>query len=220
MRHAFLTVAIGAALVIGVGGVEAASISGYLDDSGNLALAASDGYQDLRAARFGNDDEIARNVALYELTVLSEGTFSFSSLGWAKGGAEPYFTLFAGSGLAAAFLDSNGLSDPFTIDFSISRFLQAGTHMMALGVWENMSFAENNPDLDPSLADGFTALGDPGRLGNYYYEVVISSADAEFEEPRPAGDLRNPTPAPEPSALLLIACGASGALARVRRRRQ
>jgi hypothetical protein len=29
-----------------------------------------------------------------------EGTFSFDSFGYAAGGAEPYFTLFAGNGTA------------------------------------------------------------------------------------------------------------------------
>jgi len=56
----------------------------------------------------------------------------------------------------ATFLDSNYF-DP-NIDFSLTRALPAGTYMLALGVWVNMSFAENNPDAVPSLGDGFTAL--------------------------------------------------------------
>ena len=215
MRRVFIAAVVGMVLVVGAGTGRAASVtvSGYFNDAANPALAASDGYLDLRAARFGDDDEIARNVALYELTVTTAGLLSFDSAGWAAGGAEPYFTLFEGSGVMATFLDSNYF-DP-NIDFSLTRALPAGTYMLALGVWMNMSFAENNPDAVPSLGDGFTALGDPTRLGTYYYELAVSSDDGIFEDPVPSGDLRN-TPAPEPSGLLLMAVGALGVLARRR----
>lgn len=195
------------------------TVSGYLDDSTNPALVGSDGYMDLHAPRFGNDDEIARNVALYELTVSAGATVFFDSFGYAAFGAEPYFSLFDGSGTAATFVDSNFNCDFFNIDFSCSLLLTAGTYMVALGVWENMSFAENNPDADPALGDGFTALGDPNRLGSYYYELRISSDEETAFEATPAGDLRSTPPTiPAPSTLLLVGCGLVG-LARTTRAR-
>lgn len=222
MRRALIASALGVGLVVAGGTAHAApfTISGYLDDPTNTALVASDGYMDLKPARFGDDDQIARNVALYEMTVTTAGTFTFTSFGYAAFGAEPYFTLFAGSGLPATFLDSNGVSDPLNIDFSFSRTLTSGVYTLALGVWMNMSFAENNPDADPSLGDAFTALGGPGALGNYYYELEVASDDGgEFDDPTPAGDISN-QPIPEPSLLLLVAFGASGAFARFHRRRR
>jgi hypothetical protein len=79
---------------------------------------------DLGAPAFGDDNDIALNVALYALSVTTAGTFGFESFGHAAGGVEPYFTLFAGSGDAATFLESN-LFDPL-IDFSISGVALAG----------------------------------------------------------------------------------------------
>ena len=162
-------------LLAGSAGAATITLSGFLDDSTNAALIASDGYQDFQAARFATDDEVVRNVAMYTFTVTTGGTFSFDSFGWALGGAEPYFSLFEGAGASATFLDSN-VFDP-SIDFSLSRALVAGDYMLALGVWSNMSFAENNPDADPTLDDAFTALGDPSRLGSANYELRISSDD-------------------------------------------
>jgi len=187
------------------------TLSGYFNDALNAALIASDGYGDLQAPRFGNDDEIARNVALYALTVDSPDTFYFDSFGYGAGGAEPFFSLFAGSGTAATFLDSNFFIP--AIDFSLSALLPAGDYMLALGVWVNQSFAENSPDADPTLGDGFTALGDPSKLGNYYYELLVSSDDPDTTfDVTDAGDLPpggggGGTPVPEPSTLLLMLTG-------------
>jgi len=147
-------------------------------------------YSDLGPALFGNDNEIANNVALYPLSVPVAGNVTFDSNGYMAGGAEPYFTLFQGSGLAATFLDSNYFIPD--IDFILSRNLAAGDYMVALGVWMNMSFAENNPDANPTLGDGFIGLGEPGRLGNYYYELAVTTPDQAV---------------PEPSTLLLVGAG-------------
>jgi hypothetical protein len=46
-------------------------------------------------------------VALYTFNVAASGSVSFTSLGFAGGGVDPYFSLFSGSGNAAGFLGSN-----------------------------------------------------------------------------------------------------------------
>jgi hypothetical protein len=205
-RATVLIAALTSGLFLSAGHASATTVSGHLNDSTNTALVGSDGYQDLQAARFGNDGEIARNVAVYELTVTNTGTLDFTSLGYAAFGAEPYFTLFQGSGTGATFLGSNYF-DP-NIDFSLSYLLNAGSYMFAIGVWMNMSFAENNPDADPTLGDGFTALGGPGQLGSYYYELEIASADGGVFDINPAtGIITPPQPVPEPSTWLLMGFG-------------
>ena len=204
-------------LSAGSAGASTFTLSGFLNDSTNTALIASDGYQDFQAARFANIDEIARNVAVYTFAVTTGGTFTFDSVWFVAGGAEPYFSLFVGSGTAATFLDSN-FFDP-NIDFSLSRALAAGDYMLALGVWANMSFAENNPDGDPTLGDAFTALGDPSRLGSAYYELKISSDDgAGSAAPGGIAPGPGPTPVPEPSTLWLLGTGLSGLLWSARKR--
>jgi len=163
-------------------------LSGYLDDPGNTALV----WSDLGPPLFGDDGEIANNVALYELVVPLGGPVSFDSNGFAAGGADPYFTLFAGSGPGATFLHSN-YEQAFCCggDFLENVVLGAGTYTVAMGVFANMSFAENGGG---SLGDGFIKLGVPGYLGNYYYELGIS-----FEAP--------PPPVAEPASLLMSLLG-------------
>ncbi len=157
--------------------------SGRLDDTANAALVASD----LGAPVFVDPDPnpltrcdpcvIANNVALYTLAVPSAGPASFVSTGFAAGGAAPYFTLFAGTGAGATFLASN--YDDAVLgdggDFSMSLALAAGSYTLAIGDFENMSFAENLGT--GTLADGFIAIGDPSVLGNssYRLEVTLNS---------------------------------------------
>ena len=62
--------------------------------------------RDLGAALFGDDFEIANNVALHTFSVAAPGSFNFDSNGYDAGGIDPYFTLF-GTGPTATFLASN-----------------------------------------------------------------------------------------------------------------
>jgi hypothetical protein len=88
-------------------------------------------------------------------------------------------------------------------DFVVSDALLPGTYQVALGTFANMSFAENLGA--GTLADGFIALGEPGSLGNYYYELKVSLPDATAA-------------VPEPATLSLTGLGVLGAVARFRRR--
>ncbi len=148
--------------------------SGHFDNPVNPALVASD----LGAASFVDAFAIANNVALYNLSVPIAGIVTITSTGFAAGGADPYFSLFAGSGGSATFLVSN-YEQAFSTggDFDYTGTLAAGVYRLAIGVFANFSFAENLGS--GSLADGFTALGTPGLLGNASYRVVVATAVPE-----------------------------------------
>ena len=169
--------------------------TGRFDDPANSALVASD----LTAASFIDEFAVANNVAIYDLVVGIAGTVSIKSTGFGEGGIDPYFTLFQGSDGTATFFDSNYLQAFSTGgDFSYSASLGAGAYKIALGIFANMSFAENFGA--GTLADGFVALGEPGSLGDGHYRLVVS------------------TPVPEPSAWLLLASGIGGLAMRRRLR--
>ncbi|MBL8307936.1 MAG: DVUA0089 family protein [Rubrivivax sp.] len=156
--------------------------SGRLDDPGNAALVGSD----LGAPSFVDGRAVANNVALYIFDVLSPGLVTIQSSGFAAGGIDPYFSLFAGAGSTASFVDSN-YAQAFSTggDFVFSAMLPAGTYRMALGAFANMSRAENLGT--GSLADGFTGLGAPMYLGDGSYHLTLNS------------------PVPEPAAWGLLA---------------
>ena len=157
---------------------------GNLGDSGNGALVGSD----LGAPDFTDANAVADNVALYTFTVTHGGTVSIVSTGFAGGGVDPYFTLFTGSGASATFLDSNDAQATTTGgDFTWTGSLGVGTYEIALGAFENMSFAENLGS--GTLGDGFIFLGDPNSLGNGAYSLTLS------------------TPVPEPGSAWLLAVG-------------
>jgi hypothetical protein len=171
---------------------------GYFNDPGNSALIGSD----LGSASFADDDEIAGNIFLYNLNITVDGNVSFISKGYAAGGAEPYFSLFQGVNRdSATFLDSNySISE---IDFSLNKYLTIGSYWIALGVWENMSIAENYGS--GTLGDGFTGLGVPGYLGNYYYELEVTQTEQ---------------PVPEPGTILFTLLGLAGLMGLRKKSRQ
>jgi hypothetical protein len=185
----------GALLVAAAASASAQTYTGRFDDPRNTALVASD----LSAASFADEFAIANNVAIYDLVVPIAGTVSIQSTGFGEGGADPYFTLFQGADATATFLDSNYLQAFSTGgDFSYSASLAAGAYKIALGVFANMSFAENLGS--GTLTDGFIALGEPGSLGDGHYRLVVT------------------TPVPEPSTWLLLLLGMGGLAMRQRRR--
>ena len=177
------------------------TLAGNLGDPGNAALVGSD----LGAPDFTDDNAVANNVALYAFTVFQPGVVSVTSTGFGAGGVDPYFTLFAGTlaaPSAATFVDSNFAQATTTGgDFAWSGTLAAGSYEIALGDFENMSFAEQQPDLY-TLADGFIGIGDPGSLGD-----PASSAFGSYS-------LTLATPVPESSSWGLMALGLAAVAAR------
>lgn len=167
------------------------TVSGFLDDcAGNAALVGSD----LLAPSCVDDLSVVNNVGIYGFNVApaEAGTVRFRSVGHAAGGAEPYFSLFQGSGTGASFVASN-LAEPL-IDFDFAVVLAAGDYMIAIGAWQNMSFAENSGA--GGLAEGFIGLGVPNGIGTSYYELDVSF-----------GRLPPPNPIPAPGTLALVALG-------------
>ncbi len=156
---------------------------GNFGDPTNAALIGSDS----AGPSFTDAGAEANNVALYDLVVPVTETVSIVSTSFAAGGADPYLTLFQGSGAAATFFDSN-YDQAFSTggDLDYSATLAKGSYEVALGVFANLSFAENYGS--GTLADGFTGLGDPGSLGNgsYAVKVTLGSGTAAAPEIDPS----------------------------------
>jgi hypothetical protein len=186
-----------AALLATALGAGATTLSGNLGDPGNAALVGSD----LGAPDFTDDNAIANNVALYTFSVDHAGTVDIVSTGFAAGGVDPYFTLFMGSGNTATVLDSNYVQATTTGgDFSWSGALGVGSYEIALGAFENLSFAENLGS--GTLGDGFIQLGDPSSLGDGSYALTLT------------------TPVPEPGGGWMLALGLAAIGTRLRRARR
>jgi hypothetical protein len=160
--------------------------SGALDDPTNQALVGSD----LGAAQFGSDWDVAGNLAIYTFVVTATEQVVFDSADASLGGVVPYFSIFAGTGSGATFVDSN--YDTAGDDFHLVESLALGTYTLVLGVNQNLSFAENYGA--GTLGDGFTGIGDPSQLGNAHYEFSVT------------------TPVPEPAAGWLAGLGLAATL--------
>ncbi len=197
IRNALAGATLVAAAMTAAAATATTTLAGNLGDPGNAALVGSD----LGAPDFTDDNAIANNVALYTFTVNHAGAVSVASTGFAGGGVDPYFTLFTGSGAGATFLASN--YDQATTtggDFTWSGSLAVGSYEIALGAFENMSFAENLGS--GTLGDGFIMVGDPNSLHSGAYSLDLT------------------TTIPEPSSLWLMAIGVAAVGTRTWRARR
>lgn len=191
MIHRLTIAATCACLLAGAADAASLTFSGFLNDPGNTALRGPDAMPS--PPSFVDDWEIANNVAVHAFNLPVAGLVSFESLGFAAGGADPYFTLFAGNDDSATVAGSN-FDQAFATggDFLLTFALPAGDYQVAMGLFANMSLAENLGS--GTLGDGFTRLGVPEYLGSSYYELVVTT---------------DVVPTPEPTALLLLALGLS-----------
>lgn len=184
MLHTLLRPVVVLALAAACGSALAGTVtfSGKLGDPTNPNVVASD----LGAAQFSDDQAKANNVALHALHVAIGGSVTFTSTGWASGGVDPYFTLFSGTDWATAtFVDSNYLHAlAVGGDFTQAITVPAGDYTIALGAYENLSFAENLGS--GVLADGFIGLGDSRFLGDGSYSLAVLLPDAR-SVPEPGG---------------------------------
>jgi hypothetical protein len=127
----------------------------------------------------------------------------------APGGFDTYFSLFAGTGSSAIFLDSNddggcgpASPDPVCEDSRLTlNSLAAGDYTLALTLPNNYSIAENYGYGD--LGDGFIDL-----QGDYYDYASgeVRTSNFAFDISSGTG-LGTPTPTPEPSSLTLLVSG-------------
>ena len=191
MKPAFIAPLLALASLAATSITAAQTFQGRFDDATNTALVSSD----LSAPSFVDLYEIANNVALYSFDVGAAHTVSIRSTGFAAGGADPYFTLFAGAGLGATYVASN-FDQAFSTggDYAFEGLLSAGTYQLALGVFANQSFADN---LGGTLGDGFIGLGEPYALNDASYRVEVDTNAVA-------------SPVPEPSTWMLLGAGLFG----------
>lgn len=170
------------------------TLNGNLGDLTNTALVASD----MGVPQFAADRDTANNVALYALHVALAGNISFSSTGFALGGIDPYFTLFSGTDRATTTFLASNFDHATTLggDFTLDAVLAAGDYTVAIGVFENLSFAENLGI--GFLADGFIGVGVPDLFRNGSYSFTVTLPDA--------------TTVPEPGGVALVLTAAFAAL--------
>lgn len=172
------------ALTLAGGMAQAAveTLSGRLDDATNTALIGSWGAPPVFTA---DPLDSSENVALYNFTLAASQTVRFESQGYAAGGIDPYVSLFSGTGGPATFVRS--FSGSAVGDFDETVLMLAGDYTIAIGLYMNMSFAENYGA--GMLADGFTGLGG-SVFGDGSYRLVLTTSDVR--------------PLPEPGTLWLL----------------
>lgn len=180
-------------LACGLAQAAVQTLSGRLDDAGNPALIGSFGAPPVFTA---DPLDSMENVALYTFSLAAGQAVRFESQGYAAGGIDPYVSLFAGVGDTATFVRSfAGLA---VGDFDETQALLAGDYTVAIGLYMNMSFAENSGA--GTLGDGFTGLGG-SDFGDGSYRLVLTSSDQQR--------------LPEPGSLYLLLAACVGlALAR------
>ena len=192
MRIKSLIVLICLGLLSGTANADTVTLSGHFNDPANTALRntyfdAVSGDPYLGPALFINDYDYATNVAIYGLSVTSDGAVTFSSKGYTGVGADPYVSIFLGSDFGATFpMSIFNLSGPGDFIYT-EPMMSAGNYMIAICVYENMSFAENYGT--GTLGDGFTIISGPGSLGNplsvyyAYYELEVTGPVQSVPEP-------------------------------------
>ncbi|MDO9314307.1 MAG: DVUA0089 family protein [Burkholderiaceae bacterium] len=152
------------------------TLSGRLDDATNQALVGSFGELPVFTA---DPLDSMQNVALHSFSLGAGQAVRFESLGYAAGGIDPYVSLFLGTGDQATFLRS--FAGTTVGDFDEIESLVPGNYTLAIGLYSNMSFAENFGV--GTLGDGFTGLGG-SDFGTGYYELVLTTRDGN-EVPEP-----------------------------------
>ncbi|MCE4537870.1 DVUA0089 family protein [Pelomonas sp. P7] len=176
-----------------VGGLAQAAVqtlSGRLDDAANTALIGSFGAPPVFTA---DPLDSMENVALYAFNLAANQAVRFQSLGYAAGGIDPYVSLFSGTGDPATFVRS--FAGAAVGDFDETVMLLAGDYTVAIGLYMNMSFAENYGS--GTLGDGFTGLGG-SDFGDGSYRLLLTTSDV--------GRL------PEPGSLGLLLVALAGAV--------
>ncbi len=184
MTHLLRTALAAATLALAGLPAHAASVAytGNLGDPGNPYLHS----YDMGAPVFvdpsdpgDNSAVVANNVALYALDLGQPGTLTITSASLAHG-IDSLVSLFQGSDLTATLVGSQ------TDDFTWSLPVAAGWYWVAIGDWDNDSFADNLGT--GTLGDGFIGLGQPGSLGDGSYSVTVSldTGTPPIPEPAPA----------------------------------
>lgn len=130
------------------------------------------------------------------------------------GGFDTYFSLFAGAGSTATFLQSNddgscppGDDTVACRDSSLNLNLPSGSYVLSVSVFNNFSFAENLGS--GTLGDGFIGLGSYFNLDIFgetssAYAVDIVADGLTLLDVRRLSD-SPPTNVPEPGTLSLLA---------------
>ena len=133
----------------------------------------------------------------------------------APGGFDTYFSLFQGAGAGATFLASNddgdcppGDADVACRDSTLNLTLSAGSYVLAVGTFENLSFAENLGS--GTLGDGFIGLGSYFNLDTLSdtssaYAVDIEASGLTLVDVHRLSDVTAPAPEPGTAGLLAAA---------------